>query len=367
MEKHAVRHKFLSFFNAYFFAQISPHQLGLIRILLVGLTLLQTFSRYYTMNQITSLGPAFDILHTPSHLIKILSVPFPLPPELRFSFAMGYYIVGCCAMVGLFTRPALLIFGLANIYIFDVQFSTGVFDHEMGLVSQVLLILAFVPGFMAFSLDRFVRWLLSKKDLTGTQPLFSFLLGPQVPIWGLRLIMILLACTYFTAGFSKIRYGGVKWVDGKTLAHYLNGQASPNIAGHRPIFMGPAAVPASEKWKDGFGIYTYSWGNKQRNVARIEIGKAIASNRFIITGLSIATVIFELSSILLLTSRWPKFLYLVGAIGMHQTIGFLMDLRFLKYQLLCLLLIDWQWVYRTLLNGFYRVMARKQARPSSLG
>ncbi|MDO1449471.1 hypothetical protein Q0590_24560 [Rhodocytophaga aerolata] len=367
MDKPAVRHKLLSFFNSYFFAEVNPHKLGLIRILLVGLTLLQTASRYYLMHRITSLGPAFDVLHTPSHLLKLLAVPFPLPPELQLPFAIGYYLVGCCAMVGLFTRPALVLFGLANIYVFDVQYATGVFDHEMGLVSQVLLVLAFAPGTMAFSVDRLIGWLLHKKSLTTTQPLYHFLPGPRVPVWGLRLIMILLACTYFTAGFSKIRYGGIQWVDGKTLAHYLNGQASPNIAGHRPIFMGPAVVPADKKWKDGFGIYTYSWGNKQRNVSRMEIGKFIASNRFIITALSIATVIFELSSILLLTSGWPKLLYLVGAIAMHQTIGFLMDLRFLKFQLLCLLLIDWQWVYRTLLSGFNKVVARRQARTSSLG
>lgn len=109
--------------------------------------------------------------------------------------------------------------------------------------------------------------------------------------------------------------------------------------------MGPADIPANKKWKDGFGIYSYSWGNKQNDVSRIEVGKTIASNKYLIMALSIGTVIFELTGFLLLTKGWPKSLYLSGAIAMHMTIGFLMDLQFLKFQLLALLLINWKWVY----------------------
>ena len=61
-------------------------------------------------------------------------------------------------MIGLGTRPALFIFGLLNVYIFDEHLSRGIFDHEMGLISQVFMILAVVPGTTAFSADRLLGW-----------------------------------------------------------------------------------------------------------------------------------------------------------------------------------------------------------------
>jgi hypothetical protein len=357
MEKQVI-YRFLAFLNTYFFSRIISCKLGFIRIILVGTTLIQVFNRFTTMHRITFIDAAFEPLHRPSHLLQLLSVPFPLPVEMRLPFAVCYYLIGCLAMVGLLTRPAIFIFGLFNIYIFDIQLSRGLFDHEMGLISQIFLLLAFVPGSASFSVDRFIGWLLQKARKTKAQSLMGYLAGPAVPVWGLKMIIILLACTYFTAGLSKIRYGGLQWVDGKTLAHYLDGSASPYISGDRPIFMGPSPVPEDKKWKEDFAIYSYSWGNKQRNISRIKAGQTIAANRYLIMALSFATVIFELSSFLLLMTGWPKFLYLVGAIAMHQTIGFLMDLHFIKFQLLCLLLVDWQYVSQTLLAGMYWITRR---------
>ena len=95
---------------------------------------------------------------------------------------------------------------------------------------------------------------------------------------GLKLIMIMLAFTYFTAGVSKLRYGGMRWLDGKTLTQ------------------------------------------------------------------SIGTVLPELSGFVLLIPGWPRLLYLLSAIAMHVTIYLLMNLPFFKYELLCIILIDWRWL-----------------------
>ncbi|QHT71664.1 HTTM domain-containing protein [Rhodocytophaga rosea] len=361
MEKQSVIYRFGAFLNTYFFSQISGYKLGLIRIILVGATLVQVFSRYHAMHRITFIDAAFDFLHMPSHLLQFLSIPFPLPVEFRLPFAISYYLIGSCAMVGLFTRPAVFIFGLFNIYIFDIQLSRGLFDHEMGLISQVFLVLALAPGSSSFSIDRAFSWLLQRARKTNTLSFTKYLPGPPVPVWGLKLIIILLACTYFTAGLSKIRYGSLQWLDGKTLTHYLNGSASPYVSGSRPIFTSPTYVREEKKWKDGFGIYSYSWGNKQRNKHRLEIGRIIAANSYLMIALSLSTVIFELSSFLLLTTGWPKFLYLLGAIAMHLTIGYLMDLHFFKFQLLCLLLVNWQWVFQKLLPNAIKQLKKAPA------
>ncbi|MBN8789480.1 MAG: hypothetical protein J0I84_20560 [Terrimonas sp.] len=61
-----------------------------------------------------------------------------------------------------------------------------------------------------------------------------------------------------------------------------------------------------------------------------------------------SVVIFELLGFLLLFEGWSRVIYLIGAIIMHRSIGFLMNLPFLSFQLLCFLLIDWHWVYQHL-------------------
>jgi hypothetical protein len=364
MEKKSVTRRFLSFLENYFFSKASPYTLGLLRLVLVGCTLVQMFNRYYAMHRITLIDAEFIPIHQPSHLMRLLSVPFPLPTDFRFPFAVLYYLIGGCAMIGLFTRPAVFIFGLLNVYIFDIQLSRGLFDHEMGLISQIFMILAFVPGAASFSADRFFKWSLQKDKKITLPVLVDSLVGPPAPVWGLKLILILLACTYFTAGLSKIRYGGIKWADGKTLTHYLDGSASPYLHGVRPIFISPANVPENRKWKDGFGIYSYSWGNKQQDISGIKTGKRISSINFFIMILSVGTLFIELSGFILLTKGWPKFLYLVGVIAMHISIGFLMDLHFYKFQLLCLILIDWKWVYnyQQIITALTNMRLKEQGR-----
>ena len=118
------------------------------------------------------------------------------------------------------------------------------------------------------------------------------------------------------------------------------------------MFIGPKNVPQKEKWKDGFGIYTYSYGNRQWSNFWQKVGHAIAANKFLITAFAVSATLFELSAFLLLLNGWPRVFYLIGAIMMHKSIGYLMNLPFLDYQVLCFLLIDWRWVYEHIPFGY---------------
>ncbi|WP_055562871.1 HTTM domain-containing protein [Hymenobacter sp. AT01-02] len=262
MEKQLASRKWTSALNAYFFEKSRFQPLGLIRIVLPILCAYQVFRDYEWMQGLTFINPALDKLHEPSMLIKLLGLPFPLAPEYAQPFAVLYYVVAGCAALGLGTRPALFIFGLATIYLVDIDVSRGFFNHEASLISQVLLVLSVAPGSTSFSVDRLLGTL-SKQPSGPQKPLWRVLAGPPVPAWGYKLILILLACTYFTAGVSKVRYGGMEWLDGQTLTHYLDGSANPYTPGNKPMYIGPPDVPQQEKWKDGFGIYTYSYGNRR--------------------------------------------------------------------------------------------------------
>lgn len=331
-----------SFLNNYFFSVRRNHPLGLIRIGLLAFTLLESYRIYKVMSDASFINPQFDALHQPGFLIDFLHLPFPIPQGYAFYFAIVYYAAGLFALAGLFTRPALAIFSIMTIYISDVLSARGFFNHEASLSTQVLLLIALAPGATSFSIDNIVKWVRNKRQSS----FWEVLRGPAVPVWGLKAIMILLAVTYITAGWSKLRYGGMEWMDGETLTHYLDGSASPFTPGEKPMFIGNNEVAESEKWKDGFGIVSYSYGNRQKSKAAREAGHYIASHKTLIKTIAITTVIFELAGFVILFGGWASMLYLVGAILMHKSIGHLMNLSFISYQLLCLLLIDWTMVYR---------------------
>lgn len=344
MENPSIISRFIGKLNDYFFVSSRYHNLGLLRIALVAYSTLQSFRLYRFMQDITYIDKEFDVLHTPGFFVRALHVPFPLPEGYAFTFAVLYYAVALCALIGIFTRPALLLFGISTIYISDILSSRGFFDHEASLATQVILVLALAPGSTSFSLWNVIKWFFTKMKYKKAL-FFEALIGPPVPVWGVKLIIIILACTYVTAGFSKIRYGGLKWLDGQTLTHYLDGSASPYTSGDKPMYISPPNVPEKAKWKDGFGVYSYSYGNRQKSDFWRELGYSIASNKYLICAVSALTVIFELSGFILLLGGWPRILYLLGAILMHKSIGALMNLPFINYQIICFFLIDWKWIY----------------------
>lgn len=326
-----------TFFNSYFFARANLLNIGLLRIILVLLAADNIFSRLSPFKD-----PALTELHHRSLLTDFLAetIFFNVNPQL-LTIIFAASAIG--ALLGILTRPSLLVFGLFIIYLSGFKTSLGVFDHSNSLVSQIILILAFIPGSTNLSVDRLIQWL-RKRRKGEISSVWVMLSNPLDQIWGVRLLLILLACVYFTAGLSKVRYGGLDWLDGKTLTHYLDGSAASSKDFDPPIYLSSSKVSHAEKWKDGFGLYAYSYGNRQGNLFAVNSGKLIAGIPAVIISLSVLTVLFELSSFCLLLGRWPRNLYLFGAIFLHTSIGFFMALTFIQFRIICFLLIDWQWL-----------------------
>lgn len=343
MGQGSINTKLNSFCNKYFFSSTNLLTIGILRVILV----LLAASNLYGIRLLPFQEHMLTELHERSLMVDMLgkTVFFSWTPSL-FSIVFAVSAIG--SLIGMLTRPSLFVFGLFAIYLTGIRTSLGVFDHSYSLVSQIILILAFIPGSTNLSFDRlFIGLLKYKKGIKISFP--ELLSRPQDKIWGLRLLLMVLACVYFTAGFSKMRYGGLKWLDGKTLTYYLNGNARSEKNGvSSPIYLSNSEVSSQEKWKDGFGLYAYSYGNRQSNPLAKKVGEFIAENKYLIMFLSTLTVIFELSSFFLLIDRWPRTLYLSGAIILHTSIGFLMGLTFIQFRIICFLLIDWQWVFSQL-------------------
>jgi hypothetical protein len=153
----------------------------------------------------------------------------------------------------------------------------------------------------------------------------------------------------------------------------MDGRASSATYGSTPpMFLTDTNVKAEEKWKDGFGLTSYSYGNRQYNSLGIKAGKLVTGIPAVMVGMALGTVLFELSGFMILIDGWPRTTYLLGAIFMHIAIGFFMNLDFIPYRILDFLLINWFWVVKQLpiaadrkVFYLYRWLAALMLRPMS--
>ncbi|UXP32430.1 HTTM domain-containing protein [Reichenbachiella agarivorans] len=248
-----------------------------------------------------------------------------------------FVIVGCFAALGLMTRWTLSIYALTYLMVIYFDTSTGIYNHETGLSVQILLVLSMAPGIKNFSLDNLIK---------NRFQFNSWLKIESYNDWGLKLIMLLIVLGYFTAGVSKIRYGTFNWMDGETLSYYLSGQAS---------FLNPVAqkfIPVSESvdWKGTNGIVAYTYGNFQSKPQLIEWTKILSKSDWLMSLLSVVTILFELGALGILFWKPYRVFFLLSAVGFHFSIRLFMGLGFLDYQVICLCLVDWPYLYSYLTN-----------------
>lgn len=243
------------------------------------------------------------------------------------------------SMLGVLGRLSLIFLGFCSFFIFGVLEGYGAFDHHASLPSQIIFALALVPGSMKISFDvYFFNFFLKEGNSINR------ILENNVK-WGINLILVLLVFTYLTAGISKIRYGGIKWLDGATLGFYMKDRTFAYDKGKKQLIIGDSKLLKSKNWKDDYGFYAHTYGNYQSSRIAINISNKIAGNKMLLIFISISTVILEcLGFIIFINSKYRN-LYLFSVIFMHTTIGFLMGLTFTQYRVVCLCLIDWKSIF----------------------
>ncbi|WOD43384.1 HTTM domain-containing protein [Hwangdonia lutea] len=248
------------------------------------------------------------------------------------------------AALGILGRLNLLILALSCFYVFGVGEGIGVFDHHASLPSQVIFALALVPGSMTLSIDYLLLQFYYKRKM-------KILDLASNPKWGLNLILALVAITYFSAGVSKLRYGhGVSWLDGSTLGFYLKERTKNYDANESQLIIGDSKIKENEKWKDEFGFIAHTYGNFQTKKKLNDIAEYIARNKFLVVGLSIGSVLFELLAFIVFINTKYRNIYLISAIIFHLSIGSLMGISFRQYRLICFFLIDWDFYLRFVLK-----------------
>ncbi len=314
-----------SFYNS-LFKDIREPYIPLLRILLVLISMKEAFT---SISKFRAYFQSAGFFHRDDFLSDFLASFLANNLDLLY---YGCWLFGIMSVIGLFSRISLALYFLiyfSSLY-FDVNM--GIYNHEAGLTAQILLVLIFSPGIRNISLDSILRKKVSLKSVFTITPYSN---------WSVRMILILIAIGYFTAGISKVRYGGMDWLDGETLSYYLSGKAS-----HRNEVAQKFILSDSPDWKGEFSIDAYTYGNFQTKENLLNFARSVSENKPIMVFLSIFTVLFEILAVVILFSKPLKNVVFIMAIGFHFSIRIFMGLGFLDYQIICLSLIDWKYLYQ---------------------
>jgi hypothetical protein len=341
---------FLGALHRFWFTPETPVTLPLLRIVVGAYSLIALLPGDLARVRREAARPAVLVEIPPT--LDALPIPFPMPAELWPTFAVVMVVAGVLATVGLLTRPALLTYAIGYTYLGAAFSAWGRYPHGRLLTTQLFAVLAFAPGATAWSVDRLLL-LLARRRRGGAVSLPGALTGPPVPRWGTQLVLVLITLVMFSAGVSKLRHSGVRWADGETLHFYLTGQTiripdpdGPGIIQPERVrrygfsqIVGPPVVAPEVAWRDGFGLDAYLYW-----VSPLDMGWLIGGWPWATALLSAMTLLFELTTPLLLVNRWLRNLYLAGACGMLAGIHFTMGIGFWAWMVVFVCAVDWQWI-----------------------
>ena len=272
-------------------------------------------------------------------------------PDSKFMYIM-ILICAVGASLGIAGRLSLFLLAGLEFFIGGAFETLGIFDHNSSLSSQVLLILALVPGSMKISFDFFVYERFINKGIVKSST-------ATPPKWGLNLILILLVLTYFTAGISKIRHGGLKWLDGATLGFYLENYVADYPDGEQQLLIANDTGDGKRYWKDDIGFEAHTYGSYQYRKGFKALGNWLAERPSMVVGISVITILFEFTWFLVFINSRYRNMYLIAAFITHTMIGVLMGLYFLHYRFICLCLLDWNHILKTFGGSYGKMIATK--------
>jgi hypothetical protein len=207
--------------NAYWFPATPTQHLASCRIVAVAAQLLWFFPDLEEHRNLLVKNPQFI---EPQLLIRAISAI--LPREVFFTpeaFTVLYWVTmvaGVAALVGFFTRTSLFVFALGTWIFVAHLFSYGDRHHTEALFCIFLMLLAFAPSGERLSVDALIR----RSRHPGSEAREASGLS-DTAIWPLKVVHVLLAMTYLSAGMSKLLHSGLRWLNGYTLQGHTFGDA----------------------------------------------------------------------------------------------------------------------------------------------
>ena len=207
--------------NAYWFPTTPTLHLAICRIVAVAAQLFWFFPDLEEHRNLLVKNPEFI---EPQLLIRVISAVVPreviFTPDAFTALYWATMVAGVAALVGLFTRTSLFVFALGTWIFVAHLFSYGDRHHTEALFCIFLMLLALAPSGERLSVDALIRrrrrHASDVSDASGMS---------EMAIWPLKVVHVLLAMTYFSAGMSKLLYSGLRWLNGYTLQGHTFGDA----------------------------------------------------------------------------------------------------------------------------------------------
>jgi hypothetical protein len=205
--------------DAYWFSETTALRLSICRIVVVAAQLILFFPTL--QSQLQHVLPGADFVE-PQVLMVAISKVIPRDVFPTHSSLTAIYwataVAGVTTLIGLFTRSSAFLFALGSWILAAHNYSYGEKHHTEALICVCLMLLAFGPSGECFSIDAlFRRWRSHSRGRTlSNRP------GKMTTaFWPLRLMQVLLALAYFSAGLCKLVFGGMAWMNGYTLQKYV--------------------------------------------------------------------------------------------------------------------------------------------------
>jgi uncharacterized membrane protein YphA (DoxX/SURF4 family) len=194
--------------DRYWFTPAPTVNLAMARILAVASQLFWVFPSLD--EQLSRLQANSRFIH-PQMLIRGVAAIFPrdtwFTPGTITTLYWLTVAAGVLALIGLFTRPAMLVLSLGVWFLVAHRFSYGDVHHSEAMFAFFLMSLALSPCGEELSAD---AW---RRRRAGRLP------EEVSPFarWPFALGHVLLAMVYFSTGITKLIFGGLQWMNGYTL------------------------------------------------------------------------------------------------------------------------------------------------------
>ncbi len=209
----------------HWFAPAPLSDLALVRIVLAGSQLISLLD-----SGPSSLRGQLWLSHAPAErfvplpVLKVLMLPFGpwgTRPDPMFLHAvwLGSVCFAVLAILGLYTRLALLLLAAGSTLLIAHSYSYGETHHAQALRIIALWARVLSPSGRALSVDAVRARVRGAMQFMRFEPVGAEM--SDNARWPLRLIQWLLVLSYLSAAAFKLTLGGLDWLNGYTLAYYL--------------------------------------------------------------------------------------------------------------------------------------------------
>ncbi|MDQ1495415.1 MAG: hypothetical protein QOG69_1898 [Actinomycetota bacterium] len=175
--------------------------------------------------------------YKPLYVMRLGGHDFHVSPGATSVLHIVLAVTLAMAVIGLYTRVALLISAPLYLWWFGTYYSFGAVQHGRIIVVISLMVMLIAPAGRAFSIDA-IR-LRARRAGAGAAIPPPLNETDQLAGWALRVLMILVVAAYTLAAYAKIHTSGLGWATSGALQRLIVEKHTPvgNWLAHYPTIV----------------------------------------------------------------------------------------------------------------------------------